>query len=187
MIVTSVGRGDVGPFRRDGTNVCRTAEAIVAIGDGADAERARGTCIRKPEVNCGTMSVAALVGASSGSSSPWSSSSLHAKSRAAMGVPVLGTTMAVGGSITGADLAVRRARACGNRAKVEAGRQAGGGAGARDRNRRSEPLAMIVMSAGLSGVGPFRRDGTNVRRTAEALVAIDDGADAERARVTCSP
>ncbi len=45
---------------------------------------------------------------------------------------------------------------------------------------------MIVTSAGLSGVGPFRRDGTNVRRSAEALVAIGDGADAEGARVTCS-
>ena len=44
MILTSVGRGDVGPFRRDGTNVRRTAEALVAIGGGADAERARGTC-----------------------------------------------------------------------------------------------------------------------------------------------
>ena len=44
MIATSVGRGDVRPFRRDGTNVRRTAEALVAIGDGADAERARVTC-----------------------------------------------------------------------------------------------------------------------------------------------
>ena len=44
MIATSVGRGDVGPFRHDGTNVRRTAEALVAIGDGADAKGARGTC-----------------------------------------------------------------------------------------------------------------------------------------------
>ena len=44
MITTSVGRGDVGPFRHDGTNVRRTAEALVAIGDGADAEHAHGTC-----------------------------------------------------------------------------------------------------------------------------------------------
>ena len=44
MIVTSAGRGDVGPFRRDGTNVRRTAEVLVAIGDGADAEGARVTC-----------------------------------------------------------------------------------------------------------------------------------------------
>ena len=35
MIFTSVGRGDVGPFRRDGTNVHRTADGLVAIGDGA--------------------------------------------------------------------------------------------------------------------------------------------------------
>ena len=44
MIATSVGRGDVGPFRHDGTNVRRTAEALVAIGDGADAEHAHGRC-----------------------------------------------------------------------------------------------------------------------------------------------
>ena len=36
--------GDVGPFRRDGTNVRRTAEALVAIGDGADAEHAHEAC-----------------------------------------------------------------------------------------------------------------------------------------------
>ena len=44
---------------------------------------------------------------------------------------------------------------------------------------------MIVTSAGLGGVGAFRRDGIDVRRTAEALVAIGDGGDAEGARVTC--
>ena len=49
MIVESAGRGDVGPFRRDGTNVRRTAEALVAIGDGADAEHARGTCSARAE------------------------------------------------------------------------------------------------------------------------------------------
>ncbi len=46
---------------------------------------------------------------------------------------------------------------------------------------------MIVTSAGLSGVGPFRRDGTDVRRAAEALVTIGDSVDAEGPRVTCSP
>ena len=46
---------------------------------------------------------------------------------------------------------------------------------------------MIVTSAGLGGVGPFRRDGMDVRRSAEALVAIGDGADAEGARVAYSP
>ena len=44
---------------------------------------------------------------------------------------------------------------------------------------------MIVTSTGLGGVGPFRRDGINVRRSAEVLVAIGDGADAEGARVSC--
>jgi hypothetical protein len=44
MIVTRVGRGDVGSFRRDVTSVRRSAEALVAIGDGADAGRAHRTC-----------------------------------------------------------------------------------------------------------------------------------------------
>ena len=42
MIVASVGRGDDAPFRRDGTDVRRGVMALVAIGDGADAERAHG-------------------------------------------------------------------------------------------------------------------------------------------------
>ena len=58
---------------------------------------------------------------------------------------------------------------------------------ASDHGRRSGPITMIVTSVGRGDVGPFRRDGTNVRRTAQGLVAIGDGADAERARGTCSP
>ena len=82
MIVTSVGRGDVGPFRCDGTNVRRTAEALVAIGDGADTERARVTCSSAVEDNCGTMSAAALVGAPWPCSSRCSSSPAQAVARA---------------------------------------------------------------------------------------------------------
>jgi len=44
MIVASAGRGDDAPFRRDGTDVRRGVMALVAIGDGADAERAHGVC-----------------------------------------------------------------------------------------------------------------------------------------------
>ena len=44
MIVASVGHGDDAPFRRDGTNVRQGVMALVAIGDGADAERALGAC-----------------------------------------------------------------------------------------------------------------------------------------------
>ncbi len=44
MIATSAGRGDAGPLRRGVTNVRRGVVALVAIGDGADAEHAHGTC-----------------------------------------------------------------------------------------------------------------------------------------------
>ena len=40
MFVASVGRGDAGPFRRGGTVVGQGVVALVAIGDGADAEHA---------------------------------------------------------------------------------------------------------------------------------------------------
>ncbi len=60
-----------------------------------------------------------------------------------------------------------------------------GGTGACDHGRRSGPITMIFTSVGRGDVGPFRHDGINVRRTAEALVAIGDGADTEGARVTC--
>ena len=44
MFVTSAGRGDDAPFRRDGTDVERGVAALVAIGDGGDAEHAHGAC-----------------------------------------------------------------------------------------------------------------------------------------------
>ena len=57
----------------------------------------------------------------------------------------------------------------------------------RDHDRHSVSIAMIVTGVGLGDAGPFRRGGTDVRRGVVALVAIGDGADAEGARVTCSP
>ena len=44
MFVASAGRGDGEPFRRGGTKVRQGVMALVAIGDGADAEHAHGTC-----------------------------------------------------------------------------------------------------------------------------------------------
>lgn len=44
MIATSDGLGDAGPLRRGGTDVPRGVDALVAIGDGADAEHAHRTC-----------------------------------------------------------------------------------------------------------------------------------------------
>ena len=44
MSVASVGRGDDEPFRLGGTDVRRGVVALVAIGDGADAGHALGTC-----------------------------------------------------------------------------------------------------------------------------------------------
>ena len=66
-----------------------------------------------------------------------------------------------------------RAGACSRR---RGGVRRCGGNEACDLGRRSGPITMIVTSVGRGDVGPFRRDGTNVRRTAEALVAICDGA-----------
>ena len=60
-------------------------------------------------------------------------------------------------------------------------RQPGRSAEARDHGRRSEPISMIVASVGRGDAGPFRLGVTDVRRGAVALVAIGDGADAERA------
>ncbi len=62
-----------------------------------------------------------------------------------------------------------------------------GGIGACGHGRRSGPITMIATSVGRGDVGPFRHDGANVRRTAEALVVFGDGADAEHAHGTCSP
>ena len=44
MFVASAGRGDGERFRRGGTNVRQGVMALVAIGDGADAEHVHGTC-----------------------------------------------------------------------------------------------------------------------------------------------
>ena len=44
MIATSDGLGDAGPLRRGGTDVPRGVDALVAIGDDADAEHAHRTC-----------------------------------------------------------------------------------------------------------------------------------------------
>ena len=44
MFVTSAGRGDDEPFRPGGTDVRRGVEALVAIGDGVDADRTPGAC-----------------------------------------------------------------------------------------------------------------------------------------------
>ena len=62
-----------------------------------------------------------------------------------------------------------------------------GGIGACDQGRRSRPITMIVTSDRLGDAGPCRHGVTNVRRTAEALVAIGDGADAEHAHGSCTP
>ena len=72
---------------------------------------------------------------------------------------------------------VVRARRSGRRS---IGRQQGGCAEARDHDRRSVSIAMIVTGVGLGDAGPFRRGDTDVRRGVVALVAIGDGTEAER-------
>ena len=188
MIVAPVGRGDAGSCRHGCTEDRRGVVALVAIGDGTDGEPAQGSrsSSREGEVHhggggrtrrCAVAIVMVIVIIGSGGARS------DTRTGAALGEVGMrlgrGSAFAEGGHST----ATIRGRL--------AGRQPGRRAEAGDHDRRSVPIAMIVTSVGLGDgepyAEPFRRGGTEDRRGVVALVAIGDGAEAERSHGTCRP
>ena len=168
MIVVRVGRGDGGSCRHGCTVVGQGVVALVAIGDGADAERAHEACSssRAGELphgggvrtrRCAVAIIMVVIIFGSGSD------------RWMLGED--GARLDCGQTV----------------ARRSIGGQAGRRAEARDHDRRSVSVAMIVTGVGLGDAGPFRRGGSDVRRGVVALVAIGGGAEAECSRGTSRP
>ena len=182
-VVAGVGLGVAGSCSDGCIAVGQGVAALVAIGGGTDGEPAQGSRSSSPggEVRhggggrtrrCAVAIVMVMVIFGSGGARS------DTRTGAALGDGGMrlgrGSAFAEGGHSTET---IRR---------WLAGGQPGRRAGAGDHDRRSVPIALIVSRLGFGDAGPCRHCGAEVRRDAQALVAIGDGADAEHAHGTCS-
>ena len=183
MIVVRVGRGDAGSCRHGCTEDRQGVVALVAIGDGADAERAHEACsssragellhgggVRSRRCAVAIIMVIIVFGGGSG--------------RCARRRDARQGRRAARSRVGARGQSVARARRSG---RGSIGGQAERRAEARDHDRPSVPITMIITSVGLGDSGPFRRGSTDVRRSVVALVAIGDGAEAEHSHGTSKP
>ena len=167
-VVTQGRSGSASPMSGEASR--RSSPSATAL-----APRLHAGCaaVHRVEVNYRTDYVVSLNGA------PSSSASSRAGPRAVDALAGASLGDGVARLDCGSDLADGHASVSALRRSAR--RQAGRSAEARDHGRGSEPITMIVASVGRGDDALFRLGVTDVRRGAVALVAIGDGADAERA------